>query len=257
MTLHLIILASFAFGFVGGFALAEETPLTRTFQGTINDRLPIHMTLQVSDAVSGTYFYDKIGKSIRLEGEKDKNAENTWVVKEFDERGNVTGVFSGDFFGRVFSGTWSNSDNSKAYHFFVVETTRRFAHDPQYRSPDQILALARKGNRDAQYRVAMLYQYGQGTLDHDMEKAVVWYRKAAEQGHPKALFALGKLYLSGQGVRPDFDEAKRWVLRSAENGSQAAKDWLDYEAKYSSLRTHYVTQQNQRDVRYYANLSNG
>lgn len=40
-------------------------------------------------------------------------------------------------------------------------------------------------------------------VPNDMGQAVAWYRKAAEQGDPKAQFALGTCYRLGKGVEKD------------------------------------------------------
>ncbi|WON72889.1 caspase, EACC1-associated type [Nitrosospira sp. Is2] len=45
---------------------------------------------------------------------------------------------------------------------------------------------AEQGNAGAQFRLGWMYQYGSGGVLENSEKAREWYRKAAEQGHPKA-----------------------------------------------------------------------
>jgi TPR repeat protein len=48
----------------------------------------------------------------------------------------------------------------------------------------EFLAEAQKGNADAQNDVGAMYNLGQG-VSQDHAKAVQWFRKAAEQGHPE------------------------------------------------------------------------
>ncbi|MDP8275986.1 MAG: tetratricopeptide repeat protein [Candidatus Euphemobacter frigidus] len=50
-----------------------------------------------------------------------------------------------------------------------------------------------------------------------------WYRKAAEQGHASAQFALGMMYHKGQGVELDDREAIKWLHKAAEQGQSEAK----------------------------------
>lgn len=52
-----------------------------------------------------------------------------------------------------------------------------------------LLPLARTGNPEAQYAVAYLYFYGQGTGQNTAE-ALKWMRAAANQGQPQASKAL-------------------------------------------------------------------
>jgi TPR repeat protein len=48
------------------------------------------------------------------------------------------------------------------------------------------------------------------------EEAVTWYRKAAEQGSAAGEYGLGQMYAKGEGVQKDFDQARLFILRSAE-----------------------------------------
>ena len=51
-----------------------------------------------------------------------------------------------------------------------------------------------------------MYYTGQGVrLDND--RALEWYRKAAEQGNPDAQYRLGRLYDKGLSVRQDYAKA--------------------------------------------------
>lgn len=53
--------------------------------------------------------------------------------------------------------------------------------------------------------------------DYD-DEAVAYYRKAAEQGHADGEFGLGRMYATGEGVKRDIGEARRWITRAAERG---------------------------------------
>lgn len=48
------------------------------------------------------------------------------------------------------------------------------------------------------------------------EEAMVYYRKAAEQGDPGGEFGVGSMYLSGEGVKKDPEQAFMWITRAAE-----------------------------------------
>lgn len=48
------------------------------------------------------------------------------------------------------------------------------------------------------------------------EEAVTWYRKAAEQGSAAGECGLGQMYAKGEGVKKDFEQARMFILRSAE-----------------------------------------
>lgn len=70
--------------------------------------------------------------------------------------------------------------------------------------------------------------FGNGRgVEANAQEAAKWYRRAAEQGHAKAQFAAGNLYLGGVGVKADMAEARRWLQKAAEQGHQRAQMVLD------------------------------
>ena len=101
---------------------AAEVPPVREFKGAINDDLKITMKLSFRDKeVSGTYYYDKYKKDIKLSGSAD--ASGGLELKEYDPRGAVTGSFSGELSpAGLFQGSWSSPDGSKVYPFRLKET---------------------------------------------------------------------------------------------------------------------------------------
>lgn len=122
--------------------------------------------------------------------------------------------------------------------------------------PDMVQALswykkaAFSGNAEGKYRLGVYYLKGGGGLKVDRKKgisllgeaaeagnvnacyhlgvvseevkdyrrAVLWYEYAAEQDHPAAFYALGKLYSAGLGVEKDLVRAGELFRRAAELG---------------------------------------
>jgi len=89
------------------------------------------------------------------------------------------------------------------------------------------------------------------------EKAIDLYKRAAEQGHPRARYNLALHYRDGNGVPRDFVQAAEWFAKSAESGLVSAMieygyalthgrgtklnprrgvDWLQQAAGAGSLR---------------------
>ena len=52
----------------------------------------------------------------------------------------------------------------------------------------------------------------------DPEKAVFWYRQAAEKGLAKAQFALAHSYATGNGLKQSYTEAMPWLHQAALQG---------------------------------------
>ncbi len=69
--------------------------------------------------------------------------------------------------------------------------------------------LAEQGVSHAQNVLGEIYMYGEG-IPKDFDEAAKWFRLAAEQRHRRAQFMLGVLYWSGDGVPQDYDKAVMW-----------------------------------------------
>ena len=61
------------------------------------------------------------------------------------------------------------------------------------------------------------YYHGIG-VEEDEHEAVMWTRKAAEQGQASAQFNLGWSYMTGTGVAQDENQGLRWFRRAASQG---------------------------------------
>ena len=84
------------------------------------------------------------------------------------------------------------------------------------------LALADRGNGDAQHGLGFLYANGQGVAQDDAE-AIRWYRRAADLGHAAAQYNLGVMHAKGQGVPQDYAEAVRRWREAADRGIALAQ----------------------------------
>lgn len=58
---------------------------------------------------------------------------------------------------------------------------------------------------------------------------------AADHDHPDAQFKLGELYQNGDGVIRDYDVAKKWYTRAAENGYVEAQRCMGFICMYATL----------------------
>ena len=88
----------------------------------------------------------------------------------------------------------------------------------------QYMVAARDyGHPEAQFEVARCYQNGTGE-EKSEENAVVWYKKAAEQGKAEALCVLGGcFYYQTLGVEKDDKEARKWYEAAATQGNVTAQ----------------------------------
>jgi TPR repeat protein len=85
-----------------------------------------------------------------------------------------------------------------------------------------LMAKARAGNPDAEFRVGAQYELG-AKVAQDPAQAAAWYRKAADQGFAQAEHSLGVLYEFGNGVPADYTTAAQWYRKAAEQGFAPAQ----------------------------------
>ncbi|MCM1508941.1 MAG: sel1 repeat family protein [Ruminococcus flavefaciens] len=78
----------------------------------------------------------------------------------------------------------------------------------------------------AQYHLGVCYLNGWG-VEQDEYEAVEWLEKASQQDYASADFELGKCYYYGVGTYEDEDYAETLIRSAAENGLEAAQDFLD------------------------------
>ena len=71
------------------------------------------------------------------------------------------------------------------------------------------IAKTDEQNALAQYYLGMMYLKGQG-VEKNYEEAGKWFRKAAENRLPQAQYRLAELYTEGEGVPRDYEFAYIW-----------------------------------------------
>ena len=92
-----------------------------------------------------------------------------------------------------------------------------------YKASEVCQTMANKGEKNAQFSLAVLYYQGSGMMS-DMGQAHKWMRKAALQNHNQAQYNLGIMIANGQGSSVDLVEAYAWLKVSADNGYAPARD---------------------------------
>ena len=76
---------------------------------------------------------------------------------------------------------------------------------------------AENGHAASQYRLATLYELGQGAPKNAAE-SMIWYERAAEKGHVKAMHNLAVLSITGNGQSANYLAAAKWFTKAAEHG---------------------------------------
>lgn len=102
--------------------------------------------------------------------------------------------------GKLVFSLWGGPTMSSGTAFFLEQ-----------RAPEE---AAERGDAEAQFRLGVMYQWGEGAVPN-LARAAEWYRRAAEQGLAKAQNNLGLLYAQGQGVPQDYVAAYMWFTLAA------------------------------------------
>ena len=108
---------------------------------------------------------------------------------------------------------------------------------------EDVKIKAQQGDAEAQCTLGFCL-LGSKYAEKDMQKALEWLHKSAEQECSDAQTILGIIYYSDsfKGVKQNKEEGKYWFQRASKNGCEYAKSWL---------RTIESVERFERAVRYY------
>lgn len=55
-------------------------------------------------------------------------------------------------------------------------------------------------------------------IEQDLSNAMIYYKMAANQGYPIAMYIIGEMYKNGFGVDKDLNEAEKWFKKASDQG---------------------------------------
>ncbi len=79
---------------------------------------------------------------------------------------------------------------------------------------------AQEGYAPAQFKLASNYHFGYSGFSEDYGKAYYWYQQASNQGHAKAARRIGYMYDRGQGFKRDAEKAFYWHKLAFQRGNK-------------------------------------
>ncbi len=103
-------------------AAGAQTGFWRHYSGTINKTLAVQADILAEEgSLTGFYFYEKVGKTIALEGKVTRDGKASMDEKESGEKS--TGTISGAFGAEMssFSGIWKSPDGKKSFPIALRE----------------------------------------------------------------------------------------------------------------------------------------
>ena len=120
----------------------------------------------------------------------------------------------------------SISMNAQSADKLYDEGKKLYDQEQYKEAVPKLQAAADKGHKKALYRLGRCYDKGYGVKEND-QKAFELYQKAAKQDYAKAMFQLGKCYMKGKGVAANQEEARKWIKRAIsdeKHGDEILKD---------------------------------
>lgn len=111
--------------------------------------------------------------------------------------------------------------NNLLAHFYMDGVL--FEKSPETVDYYHTIARAIAGEIEAQYQVAIMYEYGH-SIKKDDKKAIFWYLKACDQGHPSALEHMIEVYETGIIVNRNPKQAFNFAEQLSKSTSPFA--WL-------------------------------
>lgn len=75
--------------------------------------------------------------------------------------------------------------------------------------------------------LGLMYLEGK-EVPQDYNKARAWFEKAANQGDSFAQFRLAFMYLNGEGAPRDYKQAKDWFCKACDNGNQGGCEAIQH-----------------------------
>ncbi len=124
-------------------------------------------------------------------------------------------------------------ENPKAAGF-IFQLGRIYHASKQYQKALRYYRqAAEQGHANAQHNLGVMYKMGEG-VSMDWEEAFKWYRKAAEQGNAPSQFSLGVMYKNGWGVAENHGKGIKLLRKAAEQGLARAQYKLGYMYDYGN-----------------------
>ena len=123
--------------------------------------------------------------------------------------------------------TFGCTNENEISHETVEQVKVDDIKEPIQEKFNQTMALAEKGDAEAQYNLGWMYSNGEG-VESDETVTAQWFQKAADQGHIKALYNLGVMYRDGVGVPQDDIKAADYFLKAADQGVADAQYNIGY-----------------------------
>lgn len=184
------------------------------------------------------------------------------AIKWFRKAAELGNADAAHYLGWCYSGGYgvdTDYEQALSWHLLAALRGKKYKDkDVEIEMSPKLMMLTLNGNAYGQVAVASCYSCGLNGLPKNKAAAIWWYRKAAEQGlaesqyqlvveywaiknyteaakwarkaaeqgDARAQYVLGGMYLAGDGVVRDEEQARYWLRQAAAQGHASARDSL-------------------------------
>ena len=86
--------------------------------------------------------------------------------------------------------------------------------------------LEQETQKDGEFWMGRIYLEGNG-VEKDINQAMEWFSKSAEHGDTESMLNIGDLYAKGEEIEKNMAKAKGWYQKALKAGDEDAQDRLD------------------------------
>ncbi len=127
---------------------------------------------------------------------------------------------------RFFNGTGVTKDYAEAVKWLRLAAEHDHSEAKEFLPIAELHLKSQNGDANAQCNLGRHYENGYGVIK-DLNKALYWYRKSAEQNYAEAYYHLGRFYENGRGVvASDLVDAFKMYLKASNQGYVEARAFL-------------------------------
>ena len=105
----------------------------------------------------------------------------------------------------------------------IVEKNNIYANQLFKQAYPKLVSLSNLGDAYSTFILGAYYNYGIGGVEKSFDNALVFIKRAAQQGHAGAMYDLGKFYETGRGVQKDLEKSRQYYTMAAQLGNVRAK----------------------------------
>jgi len=207
--------------------MRREKAIIAYFSGELESSLPLFLSLSESGDAESQYYAGLIyltegwsGRNVEkaiaylTTAADQSNAEAMWKIGEIYENG--WGAKKDILVALDWYRKSKQSGIDKSRMRFMKLNKGKAVFKSNAEMIEKLIRNAEKNNTEAKFKLGNIYDEGKLT-ERNIDKAYLWYEKAAKNNHSYSMLMLGYFLCRGLGVEIDKVKANDWLNKSGRN----------------------------------------